>query len=343
MKCIAAAVAAWVVGVTPAIAIEQLDGYFVAKETCEAFQSKNKGTNPGGIMTVPMHAYEMIGLNKIGGDFFQVRVPDAPVTRDRWVHVSCGVHVVAAGTSVFDGSGPNGPIVVSSGSSTESADNVLALSWQPAFCETNAGRPKAECQALNAGLLDVASAQLSIHGLWPQPRNNLFCGVSDAAKALDKAKRWSELPALDLTTETRDALEVAMPGTQSHLHRHEWVKHGTCHGDNGAEGYYLDTLALTDAINDSEIGDFLALHVGAEVEMNELRTLFDQVFGVGAGDAVQFVCQNDGSRFLLQEVRVSLSGVIDHTDPSSFGALMQSATGQPIGCSDALIDPHGLQ
>jgi len=171
----------------------------------------------------------------------------------------------------------------------------------------------------------------------------VFGGDDGEVVRLDKAKQWSQLPMLNLTAETREALDVARPGTQSDLQRHEWIKHGTCHKDNGAEGYYLDTLAVTAAINDSEIGDFLAAHIGTEVEMNEIRALFDTVFGAPAGDAVQFICRNDGSRFLLQEIRIALSGVIDHTDPDGFGALMQNAARQPQGCDEAMIDPAGLQ
>lgn len=343
MRFLLSALLLTVLSTFPAHAFERLDGFFIAKDVCDAFQSKNQGTNPGGVQTEVMRAYTINGINKTGGDFFQVKVPDAPVTVDRWVHTSCGIHAVAAGTEVDVSHGGTPPPEVEPEAGAESADNLLALSWQPAFCETSAGRPKAECNVLNAGALSTAAQQFSIHGLWPQPRGNLFCGVPAALENLDKARRWSELPALDLTLNTRDALNVAMPGTQSFLHRHEWIKHGTCHKDNGAEGYYLDTLALTKAINDSAIGDFMAAHVGAEVEMNEIRVLFDQVFGSGAGDAVQFLCQNDGSRFLLKEVRIALNGVIDHADPASFGALMQTAQPQPRGCDEAIIDPAGLQ
>ncbi|KMW60147.1 Ribonuclease I precursor [Candidatus Rhodobacter oscarellae] len=325
----------------PALSQVKLDGFFIATEICEGFQSKNKGTNPGFALVEPMRAYEMIGINKAGGDFFQVKMPGEPVTEDRWVHAGCGLHVVAAGTATP--APPPEPPAVTPEPGGESADNLLALSWQPAFCETGAGRPKAECQVLNDGDLPHAAAQFSVHGLWPQPRGNVFCGVPDSLKRLDDARRWGELPALDLTADTREALEVAMPGAASFLHRHEWIKHGTCHKAGGAEGYYLDTLAVTNAINDSAIGDFLEAHVGTEVEMAEIRLLFDQVFGGNAGDAVQFHCRNDGNRFLLQEIRVAMVGVIDHADPDSFGALMQAAERQPQGCDAAVIDPAGLQ
>ena len=180
----------------PAAATEPLDGWFIALQACEAFQSKNKRTNPGEVMTEPMRAYAMIGLNAPGGDHFQVKVPGAPVTGDRWVHVSCGVHVVAAGTPVTPL--PDDPVEPVPGD--ESADNLLALSWQPAFCETKP--EKTECRQLNAGELPVTETQLSLHGLWPQPQGREYCGVPAGLVALDKAVEMGRPAARSRSTTT---------------------------------------------------------------------------------------------------------------------------------------------
>ncbi len=330
--------AAVVLSATPLMAFEQLEGYFIATEVCDAFQSKNRQTNPGDIFTEEMRAYDMIAINKVGGDFFQVRVPDAPVTNARWVHVSCGVHVVRAETQVDPGHRGENVVVPPVG--PEETDNLLALSWQPAFCEM---RPnKTECQALNAGQLPAAEQGLSIHGLWPQPRGNDYCGVPPVLVALDKARRWEDLPEVEMDAETREALEVAMPGTASFLDRHEWIKHGTCFkGEGGSDEYYDDTLLIVDAINESDIGTFLADHVGAEVETADIRMLFDEVFGDGAGDAVQFDCKGDGGRVLIQELKINLAGVI--SPETDIGALMRDAAAQSLGCPRGIIDPAGLQ
>ena len=176
---------------TPVFAAEPLDGYFIALESCEAYQSKNKQTNPGDIHTEPMRAYDMIAINKPGGDFFQLRVPGAPVTQDRWVFAGCGVHAVVTDTAQ-PGPGPLPPVTPPTGA-VESTNNLMALSWQPAFCETKPG--KVECQQLNDGLLPITETQLSVHGLWPQPRGNDYCGVSAEVERLDKARQWAALPA----------------------------------------------------------------------------------------------------------------------------------------------------
>ncbi|MEM1047963.1 MAG: ribonuclease T [Pseudomonadota bacterium] len=325
--------------VAPASAFQSLEGYFVALQACEAYQSKNKLTNPGNVETEKMRAYVIKGLNKVGGDFYQMQVPDAPVTTDRWVHVRCGVHVVEAGTVVAPD--PGGPdVVVTPPTGGESTENLLALSWQPAFCEIRPG--KTECKQLNDGLLPVTETQLSIHGLWPQPRSNVYCGVPKVLVDHSKARRWSQLPDVVVDAETREALAVAMPGTASFLDRHEWIKHGTCHkGAGGADEYYDDTLLLVDAINDSSVATFLAEHVGAEVETRDIRARFDEAFGDGAGDRVQFQCQGDGGRVLIQEMRIHLRGVID--PDNTLSDLLLAADPVPAGCRAGTIDPAGLQ
>lgn len=341
MRCVLVVLLVTLLSTTPALAFKKLDGYFIALEVCEAYQSKNKLTNPGHVETEPHRAYDIKGINKEGGDFFQMVVPGSPVTRDRWVHVDCGVHVVRADTATGGtGGGSGGQVEINPPPGSESSHHLLALSWQPAFCES---RPsKTECRQLNDGLLPVTETQLSIHGLWPQPRGNDYCGVPKALINLDKARRWSELPEVPLDPETREALEVAMPGTASFLERHEWIKHGTCHlGEGGADEYYRDTLLLTEAINASAIGAFFANHVGAEVRTQDIRDLFDAEFGAGAGQRVQFQCAGDGGRTLIQELKIHMRGVIgEDSDP---GGLLLAGDTVSLGCASGVIDPSGLQ
>ncbi|WP_172300058.1 ribonuclease T [Pseudoruegeria sp. HB172150] len=330
--------AALIVTAIPAFAQEPLDGFFIAQRVCDAFQSKNRMTNPGDIQTEEMRAYEIIGINKAGGDFYQVRIPGAPVTEDRWVHISCGVHVVDSGTGSGAVPADGGDISLETG--PESTDNLLTLSWQPAFCET---RPaKEECLALNGGQLPITETQLSLHGLWPQPNGKFFCGVPQSIENLDRPSMWDQLPEPEIDADTREALNVVMPGTASFLERHEWIKHGTCYkAEGGADEYFDDTLRLVDRINDSPIAAFLASHVGGEVDALEIRALFDQEFGDGAGDRVQVHCTGDGGRTLLVELWISLIGEI--TETPDLGALMLAADPVSAGCDRGVIDPAGEQ
>lgn len=317
---------------------DRLDGWFITLQPCEAYQSKNKLTNPGDIRLEARVAYDMIAINKTGGDWYQVRVLGAPVTDARWVSTACGVHATAVGPipEISDLT----PTVLVPEEGAEATDLLIALSWQPAFCETKPA--KIECQQINDGLLPITETQLSLHGLWPQPRGNDYCGVPDAIRSLDEARRWNELPAPELDADTAERLAVAMPGTASFLERHEWIKHGTCFfGDRNGDEYYDDSLLVLDAINASPVADVLAAHVGAELTTADLRRAFDDAFGEGAGDRVQVQCTGDQGRVLIQELKIALSGEI--TEGGDVGALIRAATPQSAGCSAGTVDPAGLQ
>ena len=327
-----------VASAVPALAQQPLEGWFIPFERCEAYQSKNKLTNPGDIMVEVRRAYDLKGINRAGGDWYQIQVPDAPVTDLRWISISCGLHVVSASPAVRPVTPPIAPFEPPAGQ--EATDLLLALSWQPAFCETKPS--KTECEQLNDGLLPITETQLSLHGLWPQPRGNDYCGVSDDVIRLDKDRRWSQLPAPELDAETAERLAVAMPGTASFLDRHEWIKHGTCFfGDRNGDEYYDDTLYVMDAINGSEVGEMLAAHVGATLETDDLRAAFDAAFGAGAGDRVQVNCTGDQGRVLIQELKIAMLGEI--TETADVGALIRAAQPQSPGCPRGIVDPAGLQ
>lgn len=66
-----------------------------------------------------------------------------------------------------DSSAPVGPPA-----GTRATDLLLAMSWQPAFCESKPS--KTECRQLNDGLLPVTEVRLSLHGLWPQPSGHFY-------------------------------------------------------------------------------------------------------------------------------------------------------------------------
>lgn len=322
----------------PAAAFERLKGFFIATRSCEAYQSKNKLTNPGDIATEPDRAYVMRGLNAPGGDYYQIVVPGAPVVTERWVSTDCGRHVVDAGTPVTPS--PAGGVVIAPEPGEESADNLLALSWQPAFCESKPS--KTECKQLNGGLLPVTEQQFSLHGLWPQPQGKDYCGVPTSVRNIDTPARWQDLPAPDISAETRELLTVVMPGTASFLENHEWIKHGTCFkGAGGAEEYFRDTLYVTDAINSSVVAEFVAAHVGATIETQDIRAKFDEAFGAGAGERVQFHCAGDGARVLLGEITIGLKGIINEETP--FADLILAADAVSLGCPRGVIDPAGLQ
>jgi hypothetical protein len=114
------------------------------------------------------------------------------------------------------------------------AEHVLAVSWQPAFCETRPRLP--ECRSQTADRFDASN--FALHGLWPQPRSQAYCGVDERTVAQDKRRRWRDLPWERLDDDLWSRLRQAMPGTRSGLHKHEWIKHGTCYDGAGACGVF---------------------------------------------------------------------------------------------------------
>ncbi len=213
---------------------------------------------------------------------------------------------------------------------------VLAATWQPAFCETRPEKP--ECRSQTAARFDAS--HFTLHGLWPQPRGRAYCGVARNDKRADKAGRWAALPALDLEAATRAALERVMPGTRSFLHRHEWLKHGTCYASS-AERYLRDSLSLMVQLNGSGVRAFFAERIGQRITADQIRARFAAAFGPGAGRRVKLVCKSDGGRRLIVELRINLEGPV--TPARDLAILIAAAPTTPPGCEAGLVDPVGLQ
>ena len=166
-----------------------------------------------------------------------------------------------------------------------SKQNLLALSWHNAFCETH--RSKRECRTGKGSR--YSDTRFTLHGLWPQPRENVYCDVPYDIKKLDKNRLWYRLPILGLSDGTLNALMHLMPGSASNLHRHEWVKHGTCYGTN-AEQYFKDAISLVEQVNRSKVGIFFAQNVGKVVTLKQIRFKVDESFGKGSGKKVEMRC-----------------------------------------------------
>ena len=171
-----------------------------------------------------------------------------------------------------------------------SKQNLLALSWHNAFCETH--RYKKECKRGLGSLLKRKSSdsQFVLHGLWPQPRSNVYCNVDYDLKKVDKKKHWRDLPCLALDEKVEDALAKVMPGFSSDLHKHEWIKHGTCYGKD-ENRYYADAISLIDQVNSSALGKFFTQNIGKKISLKQVRTIADKSFGRGAGNRIELQCK----------------------------------------------------
>lgn len=301
----------------PAYAFIALDEQFVAGEACEALPSIRSRTNPGNIRLTPQKTYPVTGKNRDNASHYLLRIEGAePLAR--WVPVQCGKLL--------------------SSSAPANQAYLLALSWQPSFCETKPSKP--ECKSQTAQRFDATN--LVLHGLWPQPSQNIYCNVSNDLQRLDKDQRWSELPPINLSEATRNALAVKMPGFASDLHLHEWYKHGTCYSESPDE-YFQESIALLDQVNNSSVRDLFAKNIGKSLSSNDIRNQFDKAFKAGAGSKVQVQCQRDideDRNDMVVELQVNLRGNIQPDTP--IGSLLQAGQTVPAGCNLGEIDPAGL-
>jgi len=210
-------------------------------------------------------------------------------------------------------------------------NNLLALSWHHAFCETH--RYKKECKKESTSLLRSKQNEQNfiLHGLWPQPQNRAYCNVDRKYITMDKYRHWNKLPDLGLSAETKKKLIKIMPGVHSNLHKHEWFKHGTCYGKD-TEAYYKDAIALVEQIHHSNVSDFFQKNIGKRVTLKQIRDQFDRSFGSGTGKRVELKCKNG----LITELWLHLgSGSAD------LGVLLQNAKPVRSRCQRGLIDKAG--
>ena len=214
---------------------------------------------------------------------------------------------------------------------------ILAVSWQPAFCESRPNLP--ECRSQRKERFDATN--LSLHGLWPQPKDNLYCGVSMDLVSLDKSRRWMKLPKLELSDAVRQELSEKMPGYRSGLHRHEWIKHGTCMPGGNPELYFSISLKLLDGLNKSELAKLLRQNLSSQLQYRELDRAISKSFGPNAGLHMVVDCYRDDGRRIISEIKLSLAG--DLNDAVDLQSLITN--GQKLGssCPSGIVDPVGLQ
>lgn len=312
----------------------KMQGQFVATKSCPALASIKKGKNPGSISVEAGKSYALLGKNKDQASHYWVTVPGANPPQ-RWVALECGtVDGAQAGAVPIGGAAVETPdgTVKPKPKPQPPKDGVpffvLALSWEPAFCSSMKG--KAECK--NETAYSYEASHFSLHGLWPQPRRNVFCGVDRATAALDDQHKWEQLPVPELSAVTKAALDKVMPGTQSVLERHEWIKHGTCYPGGKAETFFQDQVRLINDVNSSAVQSFMAANIGKTIQTSELRAKFDEAYGKGAGMRVRVSCSKDG---MFSELTIGLKGNI--SSGAKLADLIAASETTDAGCPAGLV------
>jgi ribonuclease T2 len=322
------------------------------KKECQLFNNLKHTKNRGDEVLKLDRPYEMIQHHKAQ---YLVKVEGATPPQ-RWVDDECLSLRPLRGTPIYEAmhNKPVKPVVQKrvnieeelsradakkakkpqkhyAKKSTSSKQNLLALSWHNAFCETH--RYKKECKRGLSSLIRSKARDKSfvLHGLWPQPRSNVYCRVNSNEKYLDKNKKWHKLKNLGLSSSTKEALKAVMPGFSSNLHKHEWIKHGTCYGTD-ADTYFKTAVRLVHQVNSSALGAFFTQNMGKRITLKEVQVLADKSFGRGAGKRVALQC----NRGLVTELWFYIGSGSD-----DLATLLQSGKPTRSRCIGGRIDKAG--
>ena len=241
------------------------------------------------------------------------------------ISAALGVAVVAAVVfSVFVEDRPRGPATNVAANSTSS---LLVVTWGPSLCTVD--RANAGCRSGHVGQLGPT---LILHGLWPQPSTEQFCG-------LPKTQREGSLSSLNLPQAVQTDLQSMMSDVKI-MAPHEWNAHGTCSGLAPPE-YFGIAAALAEQA--STALDPVFQNGGGRVSIDAVRDRLDAAFGPGAGNRAALTCRNvDGAGMVAYEVQLSLPPVVDlKSAPTPLSLKDVIAKGPPlsVGCRRGTV-PH---
>lgn len=301
-----------------AMASSPVSGSFEATKLCPAYVSKNKKSNPDNLMVTPPLRYVLHEINRPHNpDWIRISFPDNQQPL-RWVSAACGV---ATYQSQEPKSCDNNPGLANY--------NVIAFSWQPAFCATygyEAGKP--ECLHLKSTF--YSANHLVLHGLWPSQES---CGVHYGFCGIESQTNHCDYPAVNLTPDVANTLRVLMPSFAfgSCLERHEWNKHGSCQLLASSE-YFAQALRLTNDVNETPFGQYLHEHIGQRVSKVDLEETIKASFGDKAIRKVYLGCKNG----LLVDIFIQLPAVLPESD--SLVTLVKNAAevSHPSGCPQSI-------
>jgi ribonuclease T2 len=220
---------------------------------------------------------------------------------------------------------------------------VLALSWQPAFCEFRATLP--ECRSQDEKRYDAT--HLALHGLWPSVKDDdrhdyEFCGTPREIREKDRKREWCTLPSPGLSAELNKRLTTLMPGAQSCLERHEWFKHGVCSGLT-QQDYFEKTLTLAEQLAKTKFNAYIAANIGKRVSLESLLREFEKDFGEGSSRGLVLRCDSKHGASMLIEVRLYLKKESLMAPLARESFLRAEATDKGSCKKQIAIDPAGVQ
>ncbi|WP_374159690.1 ribonuclease T(2) [Mycobacterium sp. G7A2] len=185
--------------------------------------------------------------------------------------------------------------------SRNTTSSWLVVTWGAGFCAAEPSN-----QACRSGEIQRLGRTLILHGLWPQPSENQYCGVS--LMLAERVRRGDEgLPTVPLTAGVRSELSATMADSAT-LVTHEWYAHGTCSGVR-ADVYFGDAVTLTHAVR-QVLDPVFRQASGGQLTLATVRRRVDDQLGAGTGQRVGLSCRRQiRTGTLVVDVRLSLPPV----------------------------------
>ena len=257
----------------------------------------------------------------------------------------CNIDSDQSGTPAGSSTATPTPAVSSACNTKGTIDSVvLAMSWQPAFCEGKGSKP--ECKLSQFIAPETYQAKnFTLHGMWPNKnscgQNYGFCGDVKA-----NVSDFCNYPEFAITSHAVERnLEIVMPSKAagSCLERHEWHKHGTCQ-DLDSSKYFNRAIKLLKNFNQSKTAALVRKYVNkSNLKKSDLLKSLDESFGKGASKQFILICKGP----LLTEIQINLtsSAVDPKTSESKItikDLLNKSSNGYIRGCKEEIaIDKIG--
>ncbi|TGD84282.1 ribonuclease T(2) [Mycolicibacterium sp. CH28] len=209
-----------------------------------------------------------------------------------------------------------------------SDSSLLVVTWGPSLCKIEPSNP-----GCRSGHVADLGSTLILHGLWPQPSTQRFCGVPKTGGG-----SGTRPPALGLPQDVQADLRSMMSDVAI-MAPHEWSAHGTCSGLAPADYFGIAATLTKQLVN--ILDPVFQKAEGGRVSLSAVRARFETELGGRAGERVGMQCrQVDGTGVLAYEVRLSLPPVAElqaASKPVSLGDVVDKGPAISAGCGGGLV------
>ncbi len=199
----------------------------------------------------------------------------------------------------------------------DSISSLLVLTWAPSLCKVASANP-----GCTSGHVEKMGQTMMLHGLWPQPASEQFCGVPESVLQRSEDSEGGGLAALELPQGVQSQLQSMMSDAASKA-PHEWYRHGTCSGVSPAE-YFGHAVTLTEQAV-KILNPVFERAAGRRVSLGAVRGRLNAEFGKPAGKRASLICKEVDRGIVAYEVHLSLPPIPDlgpGESPLSLGDLL---------------------